>query len=143
MNHEHLVLCYKLSSAMITRMNNQLRKYHLTFQQLLILLYLKEQTEEVTGKDICQYFGISHPTSVGLIARMTKASFIVAEVSKRDRRERILHLAKKGHEVIEQSRHVIDDYTDYLIQHLSEEEQKQFVNLLFRLDSISHIEKER
>ena len=136
MNHEHLVLCYKLSSAMITTMNNQLREYHLTFQQLLILLYLEEQTEEVAGKDICQYFGISHPTSVGLIARMTKASFIVVEVSKTDRRERILHLANKGREVIEH-------YIEHLVQHLSDEEQQNFINLLFQLDSISKIEKER
>ena len=143
MNHEHLVLCYKLSSAMITTMNNQLREYHLTFQQLLILLYLEEQTEEVAGKDICQYFGISHPTSVGLIARMTKAIFIVVEVSKTDRRERILHLANKGREVIEQSRHVIDHYIEHLVQHLSDEEQQNFINLLFQLDSISKIEKER
>lgn len=142
MNHEYLVICYKLSSTMITTINNQLGDYHLTFQQLLILLYLEEQNREVASKDICQYFGISHSTTVGLIARMTKASFIVTEVSHTDRRERILHLTHQGREVIEQSRHVVDDYIDHLFQHLSDEEQKQFINLLFRLDSIFRKEKE-
>ena len=56
MNHEHLVLCYKLSSAMITTMNNQLREYHLTFQQLLILLYLEERYLSVFW-DIASNFG--------------------------------------------------------------------------------------
>ena len=87
MDNELLVELYKVSSAMISSLNNQLRPYRLTFQQFLILDYLSRKEDTVIGKDICQYLGISHPTSVGLMTRMRGKGFITMEISESDRRQ--------------------------------------------------------
>ncbi|MFR7592922.1 MAG: MarR family winged helix-turn-helix transcriptional regulator [Longibaculum sp.] len=109
MNSELLVELYKVSSAMISSLNNQLRPYHLTFQQFLILDYLSRKEDTIIGKDICQYLGISHPTSVGLMTRMRGKGFITMDISESDRRQTEIALTDEGYNVLKETQILVED----------------------------------
>ncbi len=109
MDNELLVELYKVSSAMISSLNNQLRPYRLTFQQFLILDYLSRKEDTVIGKDICQYLGISHPTSVGLMTRMRGKGFITMEISESDRRQTEIALTGEGYDVLKETQILVKD----------------------------------
>lgn len=100
---------YKISTAIVTSINHELKPYHLTFQQFLILWFISQQEGEVVGKDICQYLGISHPTAVGLTSRMVNRDFLIFSISHKDRRQTSFTLSQHGREVLTETQGIIED----------------------------------
>lgn len=79
------------------RANLMLRQFDLTLTQTRVLFYLHDhQGEKTTPKDIEDYFGVTHPTVVGLLQRLEGKGFIVSEPDEGDRRCRVVRLAADG-----------------------------------------------
>lgn len=129
MNDDIVVLFYKLSSAIVTRINNELRPYSLTFQQFSILNFVAQQQGEVIGKDICQYLGISHPTAVGLVTRMVGNDFLIVKVSQSDRRQTTLYLSEKGKLVLSQTESIVQNIQDEIMNVLGKNHQEILVQM--------------
>lgn len=129
MNDDIVVLFYKLSSAIVTRINNELRPYSLTFQQFSILNFVAQQQGEVIGKDICQYLGISHPTAVGLVTRMVGNDFLIVKVSQSDRRQTTLYLSEKGKLILSQTESIVQNIQDEIMNVLGENHQEILVQM--------------
>lgn len=114
------VYIYKVSTAIVTYINHELKPYHLTFQQFLILWFISQQKGEVIGKDICQYLGISHPTAVGLTSRMVNRDLLVFSISQKDRRQTSFALSLHGKEVFEESQVIIKKVQNKIVMALGE-----------------------
>lgn len=129
MNDDIVVLFYKLSSAIVTRINNELRPYSLTFQQFSILNFVAQQQGEVIGKDICQYLGISHPTAVGLVTRMVGNDLLIVKVSQTDRRQTALYLSEKGKLILSQTESIVQNIQDEILNVLGKDHREILVQM--------------
>ncbi len=129
---ETLTLFYKLSTSMITIINNELRKYQLTFQQYLILLFIDNQDQEVVGKDICQYLDLTHPTVVGLVYRMVNSDLVITHSSLNDRRQTAVLISQHGKTVLNKATKAIDQL-DIGFNALNKEESQQLISLLIKV----------
>lgn len=121
----------KINDFLLMNANARLKKLELTFSQFHVLMYILNGTNStVLQKEIEQYFGLKHPTVVGLLKRMEKKELIRVEVNPEDRRgNRVVALPKGitvGSEMLKGR-----NYTDELLtQNLCEKQKNDLKDLL-------------
>lgn len=102
-------LLKNVSDKMRVMGDADLKKYHLTFSQSTVLAFLKSQDGyQSTQKEIERFMRVSHPTVVGILARMEKSGFVTTALDPHDRRHKIVTLTQQAvdvSEVLEQSMH--------------------------------------
>lgn len=121
----------KINDFLLASANAHLKELGLTFSQFHVLTYiLNGKNATVLQKEIEQYFGLKHPTVVGLLKRMEKKALIRVEVNPEDRRgNRVVALPKginAGREIRE-GRNYIDDI---LTCNLNEKQKSNLKELL-------------
>ena len=80
--------------------NNELRKYGLTYSQLLLLHFLSQRKGEETAiKDIEKLMQLTHPTVLGIVARLCAKGFVKTKTSDKDKRIRLVSLADNDFEI--------------------------------------------
>lgn len=121
------VRLYRLSSSIVTLINNQLRQYHLTFQQLSFLIFLSKQEKSMNIKDIGDYFGIWHPTTVGLISRMVARDLLLVSPLESDRRQTVVMISKHGYDTLKKTKEVIDKVNEQCFDVLKKEDFEKFL----------------
>lgn len=135
MDNDITVPIYRLASSVVTYINNELRQYRLTFQQLSILTFLDKQTEPVNVKEIGVCFGISHPTTVGLISRMVRYDLLIISVLETDRRQTLVRISKHGQTVFDQAISVTDKVNKKFLNILGKEDCEMFLKMILELES--------
>lgn len=76
--------------------NNDLKPYGLTMSQSRILMFLRSRYGQKTSqKEVEEFLGVSHPTTVGLLKRLESKGFIRTEVDADDRRMKLVILTEK------------------------------------------------
>lgn len=76
--------------------NKELRKYGLTYPQLEMLHFLSQRKGEDTAiKDIEKFMQLTHPTVLGIVARLCAKGYVKTETSEKDRRVRLVSLTDK------------------------------------------------
>lgn len=136
MKDDITVPIYSLSNSIVRYINNELRQYHLTFQQLSFLIFLKQQEKPINVKEIGVYFGISHPTTVGLISRMVKQNFLVISVLKTDRRQTIVSISSYGENVLNQTRDIVDEINQKFLTVIKKEDYEYFLKTIQDLEDV-------
>ena len=80
--------------------NNELRKYGLTYSQLLLLHFLSQRKGEDTAiKDIEKLMQLTHPTVLGIVARLCAKGFVKTKTSDKDKRIRLVSLADNDFDI--------------------------------------------
>ena len=80
--------------------NNELRKYGLTYSQLLLLHFLSQRKGEETAiKDIEKLMQLTHPTVLGIVARLCAKGFVKTKISDKDKRIRLVSLADNDFDI--------------------------------------------
>ena len=80
--------------------NNELRKYGLTYSQLLLLHFLSQRKGEETAiKDIEKLMQLTHPTVLGIVARLCAKGFVNTKTSDKDKRIRLVSLADNDFDI--------------------------------------------
>ena len=80
--------------------NNELRKYGLTYSQLLLLHFLSQRKGEETAiKDIEKLMQLTHPTVLGIVARLCAKGFVKTKTSDKDKRIRLVSLADNDFDI--------------------------------------------
>ena len=128
------VLIYKVSTAIVTRINQMLKEEHLTFQQFSILIFMNREGGEVCGRDICQYLGISHATSVGVTSRMVFRDLLLTHQSEEDRRMTLFTLTAEGRAVLARCDHLMLDVRDRFVGCMSHKEYDAFFSSLLKVE---------
>lgn len=121
----------KINDFLQIKANEYLKKYDLTFSQMHVLLFAAIHNKgKVQQKEIEQYFGLKHPTVVGLLKRMEKKKLLTIRENPDDRRSNIVVVTEKSMSIVKGMRKSID-YTDMLItRNLSESQKNDLKNLL-------------
>ncbi len=85
-----------INEKMRTNFDSQLKKNNLTFSQSQVLFFIACNGGRVTQKQIAEFLDVSHPTVVGLIARLEKNGYISCHTDETDRRNKIVCQTQKA-----------------------------------------------
>ncbi len=105
-----------------TKADANLLEHGLTLSQSRILRFLEEQGGSAMQKDIEDYLGVSHPTVVGLIARMKEKGFVECSMDQKDRRNRIVKATEKAVALGEDMCKMIDENEQKMLRSLSDQQ---------------------
>lgn len=109
-----------------------LARMELTAAQGQIIGFLTHRKEPPCSRDIEESFHLSHPTVSGLLSRLEKKGFIEFRPDSADRRCKRIYLLPKGHACHETIHRIIAENEAKVVTGFSEEEKKQFFQLLQR-----------
>lgn len=73
-----------------------LKNHDLTFSQSRVLIYLIQKGGTGTQKEIEDFLNVSHPTVVGLVARMRKTGFLITKQDLKGNRSTIVKLTEQA-----------------------------------------------
>jgi DNA-binding MarR family transcriptional regulator len=113
-------------------MTAALTSMDLTAAQGKIMGFIARQSQPPCPRDLEEAFQLSHPTVSGLLNRLEKKGFIEFQPDEKDRRSKRIYLLPKGRKLIEQMYQTILSTEALLVQDFSEEEHRQFQDLLTR-----------
>ncbi|MFA6867313.1 MAG: MarR family transcriptional regulator [Clostridia bacterium] len=89
-----------LEDHMIAHFNKQLKVNDMTASQMRILVFLMEIKKGTTTpqKEIQDYFGLKHPTVIGLLKRMEEKGLVTVTIDEKDKRQRNVNIMPKAFE---------------------------------------------
>lgn len=110
--------------------DTDLKNRNLTLSQVRVLEYISSKGGSVTQKSIEGYLDVSHPTVVGIVARLEKNGYLICYSDKTDRRNKIVAMTERSARVIHEVQRKIAAQEEKLLQGLSAEEIEQLQRLL-------------
>ncbi len=119
-----------ISDKMRAQGDAVLKECDLTFSQARILSYLHRYGPESTQKEIESYLDVAHPTVVGLVSRLEKNGFVECHHDPSDRRNKLVHLTPKAHEIKSKVDEKRKENEKQMSKGFSEEEQEELIRLL-------------
>jgi DNA-binding MarR family transcriptional regulator len=135
---QHAELAAEIRPALM-RLNRRIRMEHrigpLTLTQISAL-----STVEVHGPlsagDLAAYERVQPPSMTKVIALLEDAGFVRRDVHPSDKRQAIISVTPKGHDLLELSRRVSDEWLGGQLSRLSEHEREQLHTLRPILDKL-------
>lgn len=129
-----LIKC--INESIEKNINAKLKKYNLTISQVRIIKYVNKRQEQgikTSQKNIEDYFGISHPTTVGLIKRLESKGFVRCEFDCEDRRVKNIYITEMKEKLKQDMGNFIQEIDLDINKNISEEEQKQVLYILEKI----------
>lgn len=123
-----------ISEIMDKKFNKRLKAMGITCSQMRILSYLFEhKDQDVTQRQLESYFGISHPTTVGIINRLEGKGLILCKMSDKDRRQKIISLRKPADGQCQQCEEQKKQNERRMLEGFSAEDTNELKRLLNKL----------
>lgn len=111
--------------------NETLKRDGLTSAQLDLLIMLDDRKKAVTSqKDIGQYFGIKHTTTIHLLKRLEEKQFIYREVNSENAKFRNVFLTEKGKKKVSEVKEKRERVDKLLYGEMSKQDQAELFRLL-------------
>lgn len=114
------------------RMTEALAQMELTSSQGRIIGFIARSDTPPCPRDIEAFFGLSHPSVSGTLARMEKKGFIQLRADQTDHRCKRIYILPKGIECHSRVMQTIDEMETLIVKDFSEAEQALFSDLLNR-----------
>ena len=105
-----------------TKADANLLEHGLTLSQSRILRFLGQKGGSATQKEIEDHLGVSHPTVVGLIARLKEKGFVECSTDEKDRRNRIITITPKAISLENEMCKMIDVNEQKMLSSLSDQQ---------------------
>ena len=114
--------------------NTQKRDAKLSFSQIRVITYLKEnQSEKKAQKDIERFLGVSHPTVVGIIQTLEAKGYLYSVTDQGDKRVKNLYLTEQGEECLSNTQVQRACVEEKVLNGFSEDDTKTLRDLLVRV----------
>lgn len=117
-----------LYRPLISKLNEVLGKYNLTYSLWQVILYIKNNGPS-TLVEISSYYNIEKPTITRVVTRLEEKQFIIGKTGK-DRREKIIHLTEAGEDIYSVCRNEITELECQIMKGIPESEQLAGFQLL-------------
>lgn len=117
-------------------MNDEFKKYGMTESQARTLIFIsfkQRSGKEVKQKDIEDYFGISHATVNGLIARLKNKGYADYKQSSLDKRVKLITITESGVNTMSKVNKVREAQIELLNGIMSKDELDILNGLLLRM----------
>ncbi len=89
-------LIKQINDKIRARADANLRADDLTLAQSRVLKFLNAHGGVAAQKEIEAFLGVSHPTVVGIVARMERSGYLCAETDETDRRNKLVSLTERA-----------------------------------------------
>ncbi len=127
---ENCTMCDRKVGYLLKLVNDKLRtkadanllEHDLTLSQSRILRFLGQKGGCATQKEIEDHLGVSHPTVVGLIARLKDKGFVECSMDEKDRRNRIITITEKAISLEKEMCALIDVNEQKMLSSLSDQQ---------------------
>lgn len=123
-----------ISTALKTKLDEQLKQFDITTHQFGILLTVLKK-ENLTQRDIVKYTNGDEPSTTRVIARLEAKGFLVRITDAQDKRKRLVSLTQEGKTLLEKMLPYAKEENEKLVSLLTDEEKKTFLNLLRKVSS--------
>lgn len=104
------------------RADSDLSQNELTFTQSRVLGFLHSKGGTATQKEIEDSLRVSHPTVVGIIARLKEKDFVTCSIADKDKRNRNVSLTEKANDTLKGMGKFIENSEAKILAGLSEEQ---------------------
>ncbi|SKB69831.1 MarR family protein [Lachnospiraceae bacterium] len=107
----------------------------LTMSQMLVLIILNRLGGTANQRTIEKALDVSHPTVVGLVARLEKNGFVTCSIDPENRRNKIVGLTDKSRDAL---KHFEDGHRLFLrkvFKGFTDAESEEFIRMLMKLRS--------
>ncbi len=127
---EILKLVKRLNDNLKKEMNKVLATYGITFSQLQMLFAISHKGGECTLKELEQHFHRAQSSIAGVAKRLEEKKLIHSFTDKSDKRIKHVRLTEEGERLCLDSEEGRQLKEEKLTASLSEEEKRQFIQLL-------------
>ncbi|MBM4763577.1 MarR family transcriptional regulator [Bacillus sp. B15-48] len=110
-----------LYRPLITKMNELMNTYDLSYSLWQVLFYIKKQGPS-TLVDISNYYHVEKPTITRRVHRLEELQ-IVEQIPGKDRREKVIKLTKRGEEIYNECRKKITLLEHSVMEGIDQEAQ--------------------
>lgn len=121
----------QLTDVLTKQVNNELREEGLTMSQMRVLVILDEkQNKTASMKDIEKELAVAQPTTAGIIRRIEEKGLIIYLADPENKRAKWIQLTEAGKEKCRIAYGHMEATEKKLLSGMTEEEGKQFLELL-------------
>ncbi len=110
MDKTHRKMCFK-----------EVEEYHFTPNEILVLMFLSNNPDFDTARDIAYYKNISKGLIAKSVEDLANQGYLILKKDEKDRRKIHLILSKKSKEVVERIRKCSKNFQDHLLEGVSKE----------------------
>ncbi|MBP2650848.1 MAG: MarR family transcriptional regulator [Firmicutes bacterium] len=114
--------CLLLNRAFISKMNEVLGVYGLSYSKWTVVCYVKDHGSSMLV-DIANHANVRNPVITRIVQRLEENG-VVQQIPGLDKREKIIELTEKGERIYQECRKVIDNLERKVLAGISEEEIK-------------------
>ncbi len=107
-----------------------LKSHDLTLAQGRILGFLAERGGSAMQKEIEDFLEVSHPTVVGIVARMEQKGFLACRTDESDKRNKIVTITEKSIRIGEDMDSMIGIQESRMVEGLSEDQITELTDAL-------------
>lgn len=106
-----------------------------------ILNYLdKNKDMDVSQRDLCEYTYMKAPTISIALSKLENEKLIVREKAQDDNRKTVVKMTELGQELHKEMKETIGEENNRILDSLSSEERKAFINTIEKLTSVLEAE---
>lgn len=80
-------------------------------------------------ESISEYLMLDKGTIAKAVARLEELGYIRREVNPNNKREKNIYMTQKGEEIVDQIKNSLNEWGDYVLKNLSDEEKEKFIEL--------------
>ena len=132
--NEFAPLIKMISDNLEKRINNELKKYDITFSQIRVLFLIYYSKDKIyTLKEIENAFHVSQQTIAGIVKRLEEKNLIYGFMDEEDKRIKRIKITKEGDELVGNIQREFVETKKIISKCLDEEEGKVLINLLQKL----------
>lgn len=134
-NNRNLAPLIKMVNDKIEKnINNNFKKYDLTFSQLRIIMLLYYGVGKIYSfKELEKIFNVSQQTMAGLVKRLEMKEFVRIFNDPKDKRVKKVEITQKGREMGESVQKKMIDAENWLASSLTDEEKDVLYQLIKKI----------
>ena len=120
--------CLLLNRTLISKLNEVLGVYGLSYSQWTVIHYVKEHGAS-TLVGISKHANVRKPVITRIVHRLENNG-IIQQIPGSDKREKIIELTEKGERIYQECRKIIDKLERDVLEGIPEEEKKAAFEVL-------------
>lgn len=139
---DYLVIPRKLIHSYETVCNPFIKKYRLNQSDFDVIMFLANNPEYNTAKDICQIRDIKSGIVSVTVERLCQTGLLIRQADSSDRRIQRLILTPKSDDIVDNGRHIQKQFMDALIEGITPDEFRIYDEVTRKLtDNAAKIER--
>ena len=127
-------LINELSRAAHVYFQHEFKKYRIGHAQIRTLFYVA-QNEGKTQKELAEYLNLDKSSITSQLQLLERNGYIKRKASEKDARKQVIAVTDRTRKILPEMQHVLESWTETLLDGFDEEERKQVFRTLIKMSS--------